>query len=97
MRKRGRSRETPSQFFKYCPFPGNLRRLRKERGLTQAKLGELSGGFTYMAIWMWEHARMIPNLESVCHVAKTLGVRCQTCWIECHNRNWGRICLVMEF
>jgi len=52
----------------------NLKRLRKERGLSQAALAELAG-LEPMSIWNWESGTRWPRPANFDVLAKALAVR----------------------
>lgn len=54
-------------------FGQRLARLRKEAGLTQAKLAAIMG-VTVQAVWFWENDNRVPDIASIPLLAKTLGV-----------------------
>lgn len=54
-------------------FGDRLRRYRKLRGLTQAKLGDQCGA-THSAVGQWERHLANPTIENLVYVADTLGV-----------------------
>lgn len=54
-------------------FAKNLRKLRKERGLSQKELGE-AVGISTSAIGMYEQNRRRPNTKMICKFAEFFGV-----------------------
>jgi transcriptional regulator with XRE-family HTH domain len=56
-------------------FPGRLRELREQAGLTQQELGERVG-VTWEAISRWERGTREPSWSNVVALANALGVSC---------------------
>lgn len=59
---------------RYGPeFGARLRAARKERGMSVDELGE-KAYISSRSIWHYEIGRNLPNLVTVCNLAKVLGV-----------------------
>ena len=58
-------------------FPGRLRELREQAGLTQQQLGDRAG-VTWEAVSRWERGTREPSWSNVVALAKALGVECTT-------------------
>ena len=61
-------------------FPRHLKQLRKDKGLTQAKLGE-AVGVDARSIRRWERGDRWPEPENIQALAKALGVRVRDLFI----------------
>lgn len=53
-------------------FSENLRKLRKEKGISQAKLAEKLG-ISQMAVYGYETGIRVPNVLLACCIAEALG------------------------
>lgn len=54
-------------------FGENLKKLREQRGLSQAELAKMAK-FSQAAIWNFEHGRIIPRERSIDALAQALNV-----------------------
>lgn len=52
----------------------NIRRIRKEKNMTQKELGEKLGGISQQQIGQWENGNKYPKLETVRKIAAALHV-----------------------
>lgn len=52
----------------------NIKRLRKEKNITQKELGERMGGISQQQIGQWENGNKYPKLETIRKIAAALQV-----------------------
>jgi transcriptional regulator with XRE-family HTH domain len=62
-------------------FPGRLRELREQAGLTQKQLGQ-QAGMSERAIAQWERGIREPGWSNIIALAKALGVTCEAFTVE---------------
>ena len=58
-------------------FSENLRKLREEKGISQAKLAEKLG-ISQMAVYGYETGIRVPNVLLACCIAEALGTTVET-------------------
>lgn len=51
----------------------NIKRIRKEKGITQKELGERLGGISQQQIGQWENGDKNPKFETIIKLASALG------------------------
>lgn len=51
----------------------NIKRIRKEKGITQKELGERLGGISQQQIGQWENGDKNPKFETIMKLASALG------------------------
>lgn len=54
-------------------FPGNLKRIRKEKGMSLQKIEDMTGISLHL-VWNYETGKTDPGLKNVLRIAETLGV-----------------------
>ena len=60
----------------------NIKRLRKEKGITVKELQEVFGFDTPQAIYRWQRGEILPCLDNLLVLAKTLDVQVEELIIQ---------------